>query len=167
LNLSAYEIVTIAGGFTIIGALIGAWATYRLSIKLSQRAYDNAIDLMQRQEFNKAAAEFRNVFLPETTFLKHHANIGGLGSSNNLHEILNSGYLRQLKALEIFKSYLSSKERANIDKVWQEYCRRTDDPNVFYFEQYSTKNVSKEREKELKELALQKIEEILKFAKHK
>ena len=118
-------------------------------------------------EFNNAAAIFRDVFLPETTYLKHHANIGGLGSSHNLHETLSVGYLRQLKALEIFKIYLSSKDKKGIDKTWQKYCKHPDDPNVLYFEQYSTKNVSKEREEELKALALERIEKILKFAKHK
>ena len=96
MNLGPYEIALIAGGFGIVGALLGAWATYRLSVKLAQRTYENAIDLMQRQEFDKAAADFREAFLPEATFLKHDANIGKLGSSNTLHGKLRDAYLRQL-----------------------------------------------------------------------
>jgi hypothetical protein len=118
-------------------------------------------------EFNNAAAIFRDVFLPETAFLKYHANIGGLGSSNNLHEILSSGYLRQLKAFETFKPYLSPVNRIGIDKAWQEYCRHPDNQETLYFKQYSTKNVSRDREAELKNIALERIEKILEFAKNK
>lgn len=156
MNLNPYELVLIAGGFTVIGALLGGWIGYR-----------NAIGIYNIAEFNKASSTFRNVFLPETTYLKHNANIGGLGSSNNLHEILFSGYLRQLKALEIFKIYLSRKDREGIEKAWQNYCKSQSDHTVLNFEQYSTKNANREREKELKQLAYARINEILKFAKHK
>ena len=52
----------------------------------------------RNDEYNKAAAEFRNAFLPEIIYLKHDAKING-GSSTDLCEYLRSGYLRQLKAL--------------------------------------------------------------------
>lgn len=156
MNLSPYELVLIAGGFTIIGALLGGWIGYR-----------NAIGIYNIAEFNKAASAFRNVFLPIITYLKHNANIGGIGSSNNLHEILFSGYLRQLKALEIFKIHLSSKDREGIEKAWQNYCKSQSDPTVLNFEQYSTKNATSEQEKELKHLAHTRINKILKFAEPK
>lgn len=120
-------------------------------------------------EFNKAAFAFRDAFLQETTFLKNNTFIpGGERTYTTLNEYLFAGYVhRHLKSFEVFRKYLSSIEMAGIDKAWQKYCKHPDDPKVLYFEQYSTKNVSKEREKELKDLALQRIEEILKFAKHK
>ncbi len=154
-------------GGTIIGAFVGNCMARKTSSDAISASNRNAIDLIQRQEFNNASAIFRNIFLPETTYLKHNANIGGLGSSSNLHEILSAGYLRQLKALVIFKIYLSGEDRINIDKAWHQYCHHPDNPNDLYFEQYSTKNVSKERENELKNIALNRIENLLKFAKHK
>jgi hypothetical protein len=171
LNLSPYEIALVAGGFGIIGALLGTWTTYRLSLKVSQRTHDDAIDLIQRQEFNKAASVFRDVFLPETTFLKHNANIGGLGSSNKLHEMLRAAYLRQLKAIETFKDYLSAADRESIYRAWDEYCHPNGVPTDenekrdFRFNDYST--IEDKKTGKAREVALQKINKILEFAKFK
>ena len=121
----------------------------------------------ERQEFNNAAAFFRDAFLPEITFLKHNTNIGNLGSSDDLGELLRFGYIhRHLKAIEVFKSNLSIKKKASIDKAWKEYCCNPNKPDELYFEQYSAKNTGK-NEKEIRKLVLERIEEILKFAKHK
>jgi hypothetical protein len=122
----------------------------------------------RRNDLNKAANEFRNAFLPEVIFLKHNAKING-GSSSDLGEFLGAAYIRQLKALMLFKTYLSTKDEISIDKAWQEYCYHPDNPNIPFFEQYSWKvaNKGKGYEKQLKALALNRIEKILKFAKPK
>jgi hypothetical protein len=156
LNLSPYELVLIAGGFTIIGALLGGWIGYR-----------NAIGIYNIAEFNKAATEFRNAFLYELIFLKHNACIPeGERTYTELNEFLFAGYLhRHLKAFEVFKSYLSSEERAGIDKVWQDYCHYDiEGENEPFFAMYAE---DKWEGKDTKILALERIEEILKFAKHK
>lgn len=148
-----------------IGAVIGWIIREIVSDRLAR---DRAIDLYQVTEFNKAATRFQLAFYNELIFLKHNAIVGKMGSTDNLGECLFSGYVhRHLKAFEIFRNHLSVEDRAGIDKAWQKYCKHTDKPEMLYFEQYSTKNVSKEREKELKDLALENIEGILKFAKHK
>jgi hypothetical protein len=160
LNLSAYEIALIAGGFTIIGALLGAWIGYR-----------NALKLHSIVEFNKAATEFRNAFLHELIFLRHNASTPeGERNYTTLNEFLQDGYIhRHLRAFEIFKNYLSPSERVNIAKAWKEYCCHPDSPSIPFFEQYSWKvaNRGKDYEKQLKVLALNRIENILKFAKPK
>lgn len=159
MNLSPYELSLIAGGFTIIGALIGGWIGRK-----------NALSVYKVSEFNKAAVVFSDAFLPEITFLRHNTNIGQLGNSSDLGEILSSAYVsRHLKAVEVFKTYLSQKQSKAIDQAWQEYCCHTQNPGVPWFEQYSWKmtGVGKQKEKELKELALDRIERILEFAKLK
>jgi hypothetical protein len=125
--------------------------------------------LEERKRFNEAAKIFRNDFLLEIAFLEHNTALpGNERTYTTLDEFLRAGYtFRHLKAFETFKPYLSPVNRKGIDKAWQEYCCRPDDPNALYFEQYSTKSVSREREEELKRLALERIEAILKFAKHK
>jgi hypothetical protein len=148
-------ISTISAGFG--GAFLDAIISYLYGIKL-----------LQRQEFNKAATEFRNAFYAELIFLKHNAIIDECGSSDDLGEFLKFGHLRShLRAFEVFKTYLTSKERADIDKAWQKYCHNPDNPDTLYFEQYSTKNVGHEREIEIKKIALDRIGKILKFAEHK
>jgi len=139
----------------IFGIFLGVWFTYRFSKHLIGESHQNAIKLIQRQEFNKAATEFRNAFYPELIFLKHNARIDGCGSSDDLGEFLRFGYLhRHLKAFETFKTYLTSEERMAIKKKWDEYCN---------FTQYSDKT----NEAELKKLALKGIKKILKFTEHK
>jgi len=121
-------------------------------------------------EFNKAAKDFRDAFLPEVTFLKHNANIGGLGSSNDLFEILQFAYVhRHLKALDVFKTYLTANDRIAVDKAWKEYCYHSDNQNILFLEQYSWKvaNKGKDYEKRLKDVALSRIEKILQFAEPK
>lgn len=147
--------------FSFITLLLGFLIGHRLSIGRDKR-----------QEFNKAAAGFRDAFLPEATFLTHDANIGGLGSYNKLHEILRAGYLRQLKALEVFKPSLSITQRAAIYHAWDKYChpeavpQDPDEKRDFRFYDYMTIEESEGTNK-AKEIALEKINKILEFAQPK
>jgi hypothetical protein len=160
-SLSPYELALIAGGFTILGALIGGWFGYR-----------NALKIYSITEFNKAASRFRSAFLSETTFLKHNANIGGLGQSHYLHEKLRSGYLRHLKALELFKNHLPVADRHAIDHVWDEYCYPDgipldpDEKRDFRFNGYMSIEDTEGTER-AKAIALDKIHKLLGFANAK
>jgi hypothetical protein len=154
----AIEILT-SPAFPLITLFLGFFVGHRLSIGRDQR-----------QEFNKAAAIFRDAFLPEITFLRHNANIGSLGSGNDLCELLQFGYIdRHLKALEVFKPHLPPKKRKNINKAWQEYCCHQINSSIPFLEQYSWKVANKgmDYEKQLKILALDRIEKILEFAESK
>ena len=155
MQTTPYEIAIIAGGFAIVGALLGAWIGYR-----------NALNLYNVTEFNKAATTFRNAFYPELIFLRHNAIVAEAGSSSDLGEFLFHGYMhRHLKAFEVFKDYLSPREKAGIDKAWQEYCGHCDHPDEPRFAQYSYKSTERETKGEkLKQLALQRIEKILEFS---
>lgn len=157
MNLSPYELIIIAGGFTIVGALIGGLIAFR-----------NTISIYNLSEFNKAAALFREAFYPDLIFIKHNAVIAEKGSTDSLDLFLRASYLhRHLKALETFKYSLSSKEKTEIDKAWSDYCHHPDKPKTIFFEQYSTRNVNYEHKEEIKQLALTRIDKILEFSKHK
>ena len=133
----AYETTLIGGGFTIIGVLVGGFIGYYFSTRL-----------INRQDFNKAATEFRNAFIIQLNFLKYNVNFGS-GDTSNIGEYLKAHYVKShLVAFEVFRNYLSTKERKAIDKAWVEYCN---------FNQYSNN----------KDLALKNLEDVLKFAKHK
>ena len=128
-----------------------------------------AIGRDRRKEFNSACDDFRDAFLPEMIFLKHNAKISDTGSSNNLGEFLSYGYIhRHLKAFEIFRNYLSSKERKDIDEAWEQYYHDKDNSITLYYEQFGIegKKPTDKIESE-KELVLKRIEKILKFAQHK
>ena len=143
MNLSPYELVLIAGGFTVIGALVGGWIGYK-----------NALSIYNVTEFNKAAYELRNAFIIQLNFLKYSVNSGS-GDTSNIGEYLKTHYVKShLIALEVFRNYLSTKERKAIDKAWSEYCN---------FNQYSDKN----NQEAIRKLALKNLEDVLEFAKHK
>jgi len=151
---------------TVLGVLIGGPITYYYAKILIQETHKSSLDIMQRQEFNKAAAIFRAAFLPDLIYLKHDARVEGAGSIDGLNVFLSHGYLnRHLKAFEIFNAYLSPKEREGINKAWQEYCHydieRETSPHWAMYAEKTWEG------KDTKELALERIEGILKFAKHK
>jgi len=127
--------------------------------------------LKEREKFIEAAADFKNAFLPELTFLKHNTIVPEIERPyTTLDEFLKSAYIhRHLKAYEVFRNYLSSKNRDGIDKAWKDYCCDPYNQSILYFEQYSwlVANKGKDYEKQLKELALSRIEKILGFAKHR
>lgn len=157
MNLSAYEIALIAGGFTIIGTLLGAWITYR-----------NALEIQKVSEHNKAVSDFKNAFLPEIIFIKHGQRAPECGTTGDLSEVLEFGYAnRHLKAIEVFKAYLPTEDRMGIDKALERYCRYSDKPENIFFDQYFTSGKTQKEIDSIKELALERIEEILRFAKHK
>jgi len=133
----SYEITLIGGGFTIIGVLIGSFIGYYFSTRL-----------INRQDFNKAATEFRNAFIIQLNFLKYNVSSGS-GDTSNIGEYLKAHYVgSHLIVFEVFRNYLTPKKRVAIDKAWEKYCN---------FAQYSND----------KELALENLKDVLEFAKHK
>lgn len=119
---TGYEIAWIAGGFTIIGAILGALATYRLSMNLTQRTHDNAIDLMQRQEFNKAAAFFRTTFTDEYRELKGIFYYAERFSEDDVLKMLNSSRTKFENACTNFRVHIDKSKRVGFDNAWKEYC---------------------------------------------
>lgn len=143
MNLSPYELVLIAGGFTVIGALVGGWIGYK-----------NALSIYNVAEFNKAADKFRDTFIVQLNVLESDVNSGS-GDTSNIGEYLRAHYVgTHLNAFRTFKYSLSDNEGKAIDKAWAKY---------YDFAQYSDKN----NQKEARAIALKKLEDVLKFAKTK
>lgn len=143
MNLDPYELVLIAGGFTVIGALVGGWVGYK-----------NALGIYKITEFNKAADKFRDAFITQLNVLESDVN-SGRGDTSNIGEYLKSHRVStHLNAFRTFKYSLSDSEGKAIDKAWSKYCD---------FAQYSDKN----NQKEARALALKNLEGVLKFTKHK
>jgi len=131
-------------GFVILPALLTAFFASIIPRKLEER-----------RRFNEAAKTFQDALVPQLSFLKHNTNVGGIGSTDDISGLLRFGYVHyHLKAFEVFRGCLSAKKRVAIDKAWKKYCN---------FAQYSDKN----NKENMKTLAIERIEEILKYAKHK
>ncbi|MEN9659755.1 MAG: hypothetical protein RL571_3220 [Pseudomonadota bacterium] len=63
----------IAGGFTVLGAVIGAFATYKFSLRISR-------DI----EWLKACNEFRATFSPEIAFMRLPSTTSGIAIQREL-----------------------------------------------------------------------------------
>jgi hypothetical protein len=105
IELSPYDLAIIAGGFGIVGTLIGAFLTYRLAVQLSSR-----------QAFNKAASTFRSAFTKEIRLIEEST------VETDFIEMFNNAYIRHYNAVISFMPYLSESKRAEIKKAWENHC---------------------------------------------
>ena len=160
-------IATILG--TILGACLAGPITFHYSKRLIRQSHKNTIEVFKRQEFNKAAAQFRNAFLGETLYLRDNVRIKGVGTSTRTNEVLNTAIFKHMKALVRFEPFLSVKEREVMYRAWDEYCHPEGTPQDqskkrdFRFNGYMDIEDSKGGE-EAKNIALQNINKILEFA---
>ncbi len=148
--LSAYEIALIAGGFTIVGALI----TYFLSKLLIQQTHQNDVRIIQLTEFNRAAAEFRAAFAPAIAKFKV------LSDANLINDMLRDELIPQSVALEKFRPFISPDEQSAYQEAWEEYhqSHQREGVSSVYFLDYALGD-----EKERFKLFNDRINKILKF----
>jgi hypothetical protein len=104
--------------FPLVTLLLGFLIGHRLNIGRDQR-----------QEFNKAAATFRDTFRHEIAFLRYNTGIQGAQSTDgNIAQFLRTGMVnRHTEALINFRKHLSPLQRRSIDKAWEEYQKQIDD----------------------------------------
>jgi hypothetical protein len=136
---------------TILGALIGGWITYRFSL-----------DIAKRNLFNQLAVQFRTSFTDELTKLTT--------SIEETYDILKRAAAKHVAAGFAFRWVLQQKEREQFDQAWRKFYSADQDPKQAYLEKYS-KNLSDAQsgipKSGRRQAAIDRIEEILKFAKMK
>ena len=92
----------IASASSLFGVFIGAYIS-RVNLK--------------RQEFNKAAAEFRCAFTDEIRLVEEST------MDTNFTKIFIAGYICHRNAVIRFQAYLSKGERTGIKKAWDGHCK--------------------------------------------
>jgi hypothetical protein len=138
----------IAGIFgTILGAIIGGFLSYHFSTRI-----------LRRQEFYKAAANFRAAFVSEQRLLSSHSLADRMGRTAS--DIIKSAIDRHESEMIKFRPFIDPKNVDDFDRAWIEYAG-----NSRHFEQYSTNRNLDRPEK--RELALSRIETLLEFASPK
>ena len=145
-------------GGTIIGAIIAGPIAYWFSKRLIQANHKNAIDLVQGQEFNKAAACFRTAFIKEQRLLSLDSLADRAGHTAS--DIFKAAIDRHESAMLRFKPFVCKSQVEEYKKAWKDYAGESR-----HAEQYSTTDSIKIPIK--KTLALSKIEKLLKFAEPK
>ena len=161
---------------TVLGAILGVCLagpiTFHYSKRLIHQSHKNMIEAFKRQDFNKAAAQFRNAFLGEILYLRYNVRIKGTATSNRVGGFLRPAIFKHMEALTRFEPFLSIGERQRMYRAWDEYRHPEGTPQDedkerdFSFVGYMSIEDTKGTE-EAKKIALQKIYEILKFAEQK
>jgi hypothetical protein len=144
----------IAGGFTIVGVLIGTWAAYRLSIKLVERTHENDLELFHRQEFNKAAAAFKATFVDEIFRMRRGVDIlhKRYGEDPDAIAVANE------KAKIIFEAFLPKDMLSGFNIAWEKY-KDPDEKNKITYSP-----LSPEYSRELGKIYLSHIDQLLEYA---
>lgn len=90
--------------FTVIGALIGAFATYFA-----------ARNTWRNLQFNEAATRFTEAFVSEIIALRR--------ANADVYRVLNDGALdRHERAAVLFEPYLSEAKRELLKEAWKSYA---------------------------------------------
>lgn len=120
MTLSAYELVLIAGGFTVLGALISALVAHRLALKLTDVQADNALALDKNRFEREAVAKLRAAFAPALAIIylaRHH----GTHDVPNVDAFVKKELLNHASAIEEFRPFVSLCKRAAYQEAWEEY----------------------------------------------
>ena len=137
MELTALEIAYIAGGFGILGSLIGSIATHFLGK-----------DISRRNNFNKAADDFFAAFKNELVRLK--------SESTSTYDIINPAITKHLEACSVFRRYLQGRKLGNFKLSQHKY---------YFTTPISPNNNHTEQEYEEERTAvIERIEELLDFA---
>lgn len=158
-------LIGVAGG--LIGILVGSRLSKNATLSGVESSNRNAIRIMQRQDFNKAATKFHASFVNEIRILDdmfHESDTTDI----EVYDLLSNSLVRHEKAVILFRPYLSRSARKRFDTEWQEYCdpEKIDMPG-FSFQAYHESQCEVGKENYNGKYALNKINHLLSFAKPK
>ncbi len=149
MNLTAYELSLIAGGFGIVGTLIGACSSYYFSTRL-----------MNRQEFNRLASNFHIALINQSRIIKRSSFI------KVSTDDLDIAFTNTETALLAFIPLLCESQRKSINAIWDNYNNgNKTHKDMVKFHAYDILN-SVDKNK-LKENLLVNIETLIEFVKIK
>jgi hypothetical protein len=151
-------------GGAIIGAILAGPVTYYFSKVLIKMTHKNAIELMRRQEFNKAAADFKAAFIPGLRYLDYRYS-PERPPEIGIYKTLSSAFDRHEIAIIKFRPYLCGQQQIWFDKAWDDYCDKKEDSKP-HFMVYAEPNGVIEKIKAQKNY-LEKLNALLKFSEPK
>ena len=106
MQLGPYEIALIAGGFTIVGALLGSFVTYRFALHLSS--------VNARRD---AGRRLREAFEPERAALHPVTGAKGL----DVERLLQASWPKHHAAVSELAFQLPQEQRASLEQAWRDY----------------------------------------------
>lgn len=110
MEINAYTLAVIAGGFTVVGALIGAISAYWLSTHLEQI-----------KDHRAACAKLRSAFAPVLAQLDLGRKHNTTHDAPDIDNFLMSQLLANAAAIEEFKPFVNTSDVAGYEQAWGEY----------------------------------------------
>ena len=108
-NITAYGFAIIAGGFTVLGALIGALVAYWLTTQIEDRKLSES-----------ARADFRAAFAPTIAFIyiaRHH----GTHDRPDIDTHIKNALLPPGAAVEEFRRFVGTDSGEGYQQAWEKY----------------------------------------------
>lgn len=122
INISSYGIALIAGGFTIIGALISSVVTYWLIIQLDES-----------KERRAAGARLRAAFAPALGIIdlaRHQATASEIPHDVPVvGDIIKKFLPDHAAAIEVFRPFIGDNDRTEYQEAWKQYRKTVRQPN--------------------------------------
>ena len=118
MELSAYELALIAGGFGIAGTLIGVLGAYRLSLKLANQQFQQLREISKLDAWHVAAHEFISAFSDDLAALE-----APLRSSFDYRALFCAAYeAKHSQAVVAFEHFLPEATRFSFRNDWKRHC---------------------------------------------
>ncbi len=148
MNLTAYEIAVIGGGFAIAGTLIGAIVAYWLSVHLSSN-----------QQRSVAAANFRAAF----SIVISQMAIAQTDKKINIESLLVATFPDLAVAIETYRPFIHCEDRQAYQETWENYYLAGRTIRTVRFFDYDTE-ISSNGAQSPFDIFSQRIEDILRYA---
>lgn len=104
----------------ILGALVGAFITYRFALALVTRQHELSKELADREARRAAVARFRAAFAPTQAFV-YISQKHGTHDKPDLDAHLKEALLSQGSAVEEFRPYVPSDALPGYQQAWEDY----------------------------------------------
>lgn len=108
----------------IIGILLGAWGgaaiSRNASIRATESANRNAIEIMRRQELSIATAKLRSAFAPAIAFI-YIAKRHGSNDRPDVDAYIKNAILAHGSAVEEFRPFVPSAKSSAYQEAWEKY----------------------------------------------
>ena len=114
----------------ILGALLGCWATYRLSIDIANRQASHVREMANAEALRAARAKLRAAFAPTFGELRvmgdywYHKPRPCITEENIVGNLLYKAYPIHAAAIEEFRFYVSSADAAAYQEAWENYYKK-------------------------------------------
>jgi len=119
----------IGGCFGLIGVGLGLWWNRNATQKAVDLSFGKATELLKKQRFLDAGAEFRNAFV-ETIYTLNAPRKQNITDDHLAYDIIKNRAVKHDQAMIRFRHHIPYNKIAAFDREWKKYRCEHDTPNI-------------------------------------